>query len=285
MPDPVSGILAATSLGGAAIGSSSASGASKAQQAAADAGVAEQRAAREQMRQLLQPYVAAGGPALQAQLDLLGLGGSGGTPGGQVDWGAYVQGNPDALANWNAINGTSDGARFGGDINAFGQFHYNSDGSRRDLTPYTSQATAGTDAMTAQQNAIAGLESSPIFQALVRQGEEGILQNASATGGLRGGNVQGALAQFRPAMLNQQIQQRFSQLGGITQLGQNSAAGVGNAGLGAAGNIAALLEQKGAAQAGGALAQGNAWGGLLNGISSNIGMAAGIGQKFATGGF
>lgn len=279
MPDPISGIIAATSLGSAALGSSSASKASKAQQAAADAGVAEERAAREQMRQLLQPYVSAGGPALQAQLDLLGLGGS---QGGQVDWGAYVQGNPDALANWNAIQGTPAAAQFNGDINAFGQYHYGADGSRRDLSPYTSQAGSGQDA---QARAIAGLENSPIFQALVRQGEEGILQNASATGGLRGGNVQGALAQFRPAMLNQQINQRFAQLGGITQLGQNSAAGVGNAGLGAAGNIAALLEQKGAAQAGGAIAQGNAWGGLLNNVGFAAGMAGGGGLGMLRGGF
>jgi hypothetical protein len=270
MPDPVSGILAATSLGGAAIGSSSASKASKAQQAAADAAVAEQRAAREQMRALLQPYVAAGGPALQAQLDLLGLGGSGGGVGG------YLSANPDVAAE--AQRAVAAGVF--GSPEEYAQWHYQNFGQAEGR-----QMPTGTGGADAQAATIAGLENSPIFQALVRQGEEGILQNASATGGLRGGNVQGALAQFRPAMLNQQIQQRFSQLGGITQLGQNSAAGVGNAGLGAAGNIAALLEQKGAAQAGGALAQGKAWGGLLNGISSNIGMAAGIGQKFATGGF
>lgn len=267
MPDPISGILVASSVGSAALGSSAASKASKAQQAAADAGVGEQRAAREQMRALLQPYVSAGGPALQAQLDLLGLG----SPEGAVDWNAYVQGNPDALANWNAIQGTPAAAQFNGDIKAFGQYHYGADGSRRDLTPFSGQS--------AQGRAISELENSPIFQALMRQGEDGILQNASATGGLRGGNVQGALAQFRPAMLNQQIQQRFAQLGGITQLGQNSAAGVGNAGLGAAGNIAALLEQKGAAQAGGAIGQGNAWGGLLGNISSAVGMAAGNGMR------
>ena len=270
MPDPVSGILAATSLGGAAIGSSSASKASKAQQAAADAAVAEQRAAREQMRALLQPYVAAGGPALQAQLDLLGLGGSGGGVGG------YLSANPDVAAE--AQRAVAAGVF--GSPEEYAQWHYQNFGQAEGR-----QMPTGTGGADAQAATIAGLENSPIFQALVRQGEEGILQNASATGGLRGGNVQGALAQFRPAMLNQQIQQRFSQLGGITELGQNSAAGVGNAGLGVASNIGNLLQQGGAAQAGGALAQGKAWGGLLNGISSNIGMAAGIGQKFATGGF
>jgi len=98
----------------------------------------------------------------------------------------------------------------------------------------------------AQQQAIRGIESSPEYQALLRSGEEGILQNASATGGLRGGNTQGALAQFRPQLLSSLINQRLGQLGGLTQLGQASAAGQ-------ASSVANLLTQQGAAQAGGAL--------------------------------
>lgn len=268
MPDPVSGIIAATSIGSAALGSSSASKASKAQIQGAELGVAETRAAREEMRRLLQPYVSAGGPALQAQLDLLGLGGgvTGASSGG---WTGYLEQNPDVAAEADRLVASG---QFGSP-EEYAQYHYQTFGQREGRQiPSASQGTMG-DGRSAQARAIADLENSPIFQALVRQGEDSILQNASATGGVRGGNVQGALTQFRPAMLNQQIQQRFAQLGGITQMGQNSAAGAGTAGMGAAGNIATLLQQKGAAQAGGAMAQGNAWGGLLNGISTNIGMA------------
>ncbi|WP_449405980.1 hypothetical protein [Massilia phosphatilytica] len=39
-------------------------------------------------------------------------------------------------------------------------------------------------------------DPAPRFQALQQQGNDAILANASATGGLRGGNVQGALGQF-----------------------------------------------------------------------------------------
>lgn len=60
----------------------------------------------------------------------------GGMPSANVNWGAYVQSNPDALANWNAIRNTSAGRQFNGDINAFGQFHYSADGARRDLAPF-----------------------------------------------------------------------------------------------------------------------------------------------------
>ena len=83
-----------------------------------------------------------------------------------------------------------------------------------------------------------------------------MLQNASATGGLRGGNVQGALAQFRPQLLNQLIEQQYSRLGGLTSLGQASAAGQATAGMQTGTNIANLLGQQGQALAGGAMGKG-----------------------------
>lgn len=135
------------------------------------------------------------------------------------------------------------------------------------MAPYVS---AGTGAMGAQQNllglngsgaqqsAINALSNSPQMQSMLKQGENALLQNASATGGLRGGNTQAALAQFRPQLLNQMIQQQFSNLGGLSQLGQASAAGQSSAGLQTGANIGNLLQQGGAAQAGSILAQGNA---------------------------
>lgn len=208
MPDPISaGIAAVGSLGSAVVGASAAGKAGRAQVQAAEAGAAEQRAAREEMRRLLEPYVAAGGPALQAQMSALGLRG------------------PEAQA-----------------------------------------------AFVAQQ------EQSPIFQALARQGEEAMLQKASATGGLRGGNIQGALAEFRPSLLNQFLSQQYERLGGMTTLGQQSAAGVGSAGMQSAGAIADLIGQAGQARAGAALGAGQAWGNLLNLPVQFAGMAYGAGK-------
>ena len=115
------------------------------------------------------------------------------------------------------------------------------------------QNLIGLGGAEAQQQAISGIEQSPLFQALTRQGEEAILQRASATGGLRGGNVQAALAQFRPQMLQQALEQQYSRLGGLTSLGQQSAARVGTAGMETGVNVGNLLQQQGAARAGGAL--------------------------------
>ncbi len=144
------------------------------------------------------------------------------------------------------------------------------------------QALLGLSGPEAQREAISGIEQSPYFEALARQGETGILQSASATGGLRGGNVQGALAQFRPSMLQSLIENQYSKLGGIAQQGQASAAGVGAAGLQTGANISNLLAQSGQAQAGQAMAQGQAKAGLYGDISQLIGTGATL---YGTGAF
>jgi len=145
------------------------------------------------------------------------------------------------------------------------------------------QALLGLGTPGAQQQAITALQGSPQFQALQQQGENAILQNASATGGLRGGNVQGALAQFRPALLSSLINQQYERLGGLSSIGQNAAAGVGNAGMSTGTNIATLLGRQGQAQAGGILGQQSA---LTKGIGEAFGgiqRAGGFGQLFGGG--
>jgi hypothetical protein len=118
------------------------------------------------------------------------------------------------------------------------------------------QALIGLQGAEAQKKAISGFEQSPLFQAMTQQGENAILQNASATGGLRGGNVQGALAEFRPQVLNALIEQQYGRLGGISSMGQASAAGQAASGLTSASNIGNLLANQGAAIAGGQMARG-----------------------------
>ena len=128
-------------------------------------------------------------------------------------------------------------------------------------------ALLGLGGEEAQRQAISGIESGAEFQALARQGENAMLQNASATGGLRGGNVQAALAQFRPELLQSLINQQYGRLGGLSDVGaattqnlirtgQASAAGTGAAGLESASSISALLGQIGQATAGGQVAAG-----------------------------
>jgi hypothetical protein len=153
------------------------------------------------------------------------------------------------------------------------------------------QALAGILGPERQRAAIAEIEQGGGFQARVQAGEEALLQRASATGGLRGGNIQAALAQFRPQMLEQEIQRQYGRLGGFTdigreteanllKIGQASAAGVGAQGITTGTNISNLLAQQGAAQAGAEMAQGRAIGAIPAAISGGLGLFSGLGGKF-----
>lgn len=119
------------------------------------------------------------------------------------------------------------------------------------------QALTGALGPEAQAAAYQQIQNSPGFQSALQQGETSILQNASATGGLRGGNVQGALAQYSPQLLSQAIDQRYSQLGGLTNLGQASAAGVGAGAMGMGQSMGNQMAQMGQAQASNILGQYN----------------------------
>jgi hypothetical protein len=145
------------------------------------------------------------------------------------------------------------------------------------------QALLGLQGPEAEQAAIERIRGGETFQALAQQGEEALLQRASATGGLRGGNIQGALAQFRPALLNQAIEQQYGRLGGMTSLGQQSAAGVGTAGMQTGTNVANLLAQQGAARAGGELGEAKAFSGLFNLPAQVLGFQYGAGGKAGMG--
>jgi hypothetical protein len=148
------------------------------------------------------------------------------------------------------------------------------------LEPYVTAGNTGLSAQMglmglsgapAQQQAISAIQAGPEFGALTLAGEQAILSNAAATGGLRGGNTQAALAQFRPQVLSDLINNQLSRFGGIAAMGQNAAAGVGSAAQATGNNVAGLLQQAGAARAGGALATGQAFGNLLGGMGQHVG--------------
>lgn len=166
------------------------------------------------------------------------------------------------------------------------------DAMRELLKPYTEaglpaleaqQAFLGLQGPEAERAAIERIRGGETFQALASQGEEALLQRASATGGLRGGNIQGALAQFRPQLLSSLIEQQYGRLGGLTTMGQRSAAGVGAAGMETGTNVANLLAQQGAARAGGELGEAKAYGQLFNLPAQFLGMQMGAGKTTGLG--
>ena len=110
------------------------------------------------------------------------------------------------------------------------------------------------------------------------------MANAAATGGLRGGNTQRALAQFRPALLSQLINQRYEQLGGLSGQGLQAAGQGAQSSLAGAQLIGDIIGERTAAQAGGIIGQQQA---RQQGRNEAIDLgfqAAGVGAKLATGG-
>lgn len=142
------------------------------------------------------------------------------------------------------------------------------------------QDLTGANGPEAQQKAITALQQTPAFTSQLKIGENRILANASATGGLRGGNVQAALGLFSPQLLSQTINDQYNRLGGITSIGQNAAAMTGNAGMQLGSNVSGLYQQAGAAQAGAALAGGRATAGMYGSIAQGVGSYVGAGGRF-----
>lgn len=262
--------VATAIVGSAVVGAYGANKASKAaksaansQEAAALAGIDAQERQMEALRKLLLPYVQAGS-------------GIAADPGGKFDGAAYLAANPDVARYYDEETAEDHYLQYG-----------QAEGRARPVTAATAaepgalqgqQDLLGLNGSAAQQASIDLLKSSPMFTSMLQQGENSILQNASATGGLRGGNAQAALAQFSPALLAQTINDQYAKLGGITSLGQNAAAGVGNAGMQTGNSVSGLLGQIGSAQAGGALGQGAASAGLANGLAGGLGMYAAFGR-------
>lgn len=168
------------------------------------------------------------------------------------------------------------------------------------------QALLGLRGPEAEAAEIAAIQRRPGFLAQQQEGERALLRRAGATGGLRGGAVQRALAQFSPALLGREIEAQYGRLGGLAgaglgieerlaTLGQASAARTGAAAGGLGANVANLLtggaaEQSAAmqtaarAQAAGQLGQVQAFAPALNLPGQLLGYQLTTGQPLFGGG-
>ena len=301
-------------IASAIAGATSASAATKAQGRAADLSAEVQREAMEEqrrqfeaMKEVLSPYVNMGNSALDEMSALLGMDYEDSTTQ-SCGLGEYEDRRDEINSTY-----TSDmkaeltrfkkerdewqqsGEWLKGDkgptttaLDITGKYRRDmadlGDAPRGDVT--TTKTISGDER---QKEAVASIENSARFKEMVRQGEEGIMQNSAATGGVRGGNTQGALAQFRPSILSGLIEERLNQLGGLAGMGANAAAGVGagaqnlgNAAQGNANMLSNILAGQGDAAAQSALAQGQAISGAFNNIGQ-AGTTAGI--IYGKGGF
>ncbi len=149
----------------------------------------------------------------------------------------------------------------------------------------------GLNGNDTQQAAIDQVMAGPLYQSMYRNGQNTILANASATGGLRGGNTQRSLADFGSDTLTQAILAQLSNLGGISGAGQAASNTLGQLGQNSANNISGILHNTGTAQGSGALLNGAITGGTTSGVLSglgglfgNSGVQSALGSLFKSGG-
>lgn len=247
----------------------SAEKAAAAQVEAARIATDEQRRQYDTTRQDNSPWLSAGGAALNGQMDLLGMGDG-------IDWGAYVKSDPWALQDWTQKWSGGPNSLGNMSIEDYGKFNYGHDLAykRGEVGGYEGADPnyAGRDLSQFKSgDPIAKLKEGPLYQSLYANGEEALLANASATGGLRGGNTQRGLADFGRDTLAQVIENQFQKLGGLSGAGQQSGQFLGQMGQQSANNISSLAVGAGNARAGSYLAQGAASNNMWNQIGSTVG--------------
>ena len=171
-----------------------------------------------------------------------------------------IGGNSMKKASQKAMQAQVDAANRGIDIQAK---QYET--TRNDYMPYTQAGVKaiegygnllGTNGTDAQATAVQGLEASPFFQQNLSDANENLLQTASATGGVRGGNTAGAIGELSPQLLQKYYDMALSGFGNLAQLGLGATGSVANAGATNANAATDLNGQIGKFRAGNFLTKG-----------------------------
>lgn len=155
------------------------------------------------------------------------------------------------------------------------------DQTRKDLSPYMQ---AGTGALgnllgmvgLGENGADAIMQQDPSYQFRLNQGLDSVQSSAAAQGGLLSGSTLKALNNYAQDYASQEYGNAYNRLSNIVGMGQNAAAGVGNAGM-QTGQAVANNTMAGAnAQAAGQIAAGNRTANNFNSLLSAAGTIGGM---------
>lgn len=121
--------------------------------------------------------------------------------------------------------------------------------TRSDLLPFIQAGQEGLDPLLsligvrgpeAEKQALGDFIESPGQAFLRKRGERTLLRNASATGGLDGGNILKALSEFGIGTAAQQLGERKDRLSALTGVGSTVGTNLGGIGSASAANIGNL---------------------------------------------
>lgn len=147
---------------------------------------------------------------------------------------------------------------------------------RADQKPYMqagNQALSGLMGLTGLGGADTAqlMKQDPSYQFRLNQGLDGVQSGAAAQGNLLSGATQKALMNYGQDYASQEYGNAFNRLSSITGMGQNAAAGVGNAGMQTSQAMANNTMAGANAQAAGTVAAGNR-------TANNFGSLLGVGN-------
>ena len=262
------GAIAGSAVIGAGASIYSGNKAAKAQKNAAAQQAANERYFYDTTRADQAPYREAGTGALRKLSQMYGI-----EMAPETDWGAYVRGNPDILAGYQAEANARQG-KFA-DIDEFGQFHYQKygKGENRDLTPYQSGGVPGGVAD------YGGFMASPGYQFRLDEGIKAAERSAAARGLLGSGATLKAVQRYGEGLASQEYENYANALRSMAGIGQTSTQATSAAGAQAAGGISQAIGNAGNARASSYANTGAA----INQGVSNI-MGAYLGGAFGGGG-
>lgn len=257
----VTGALIGSAVIGAGASVVSGNKAAKAAAKGADQAAQIQKYQYDTTREDYAPYRQVGYGALEK---LAGLSGVEYTNPSKVNWDAYVAGNPDAMANWNSL--TAKQRQEFGSTQQFGQYHYEKDGSRRDLSKFM---VGGAQAGGSSPN-YSDFEKSPGYLFRLQQGQKAIERSAAARGGLYSGATMKALDTYSQGVASDEFGNYVNRLSALAGIGQSATGSTAAAGAQAAGGMASAAQNAGAARASSYVNAGNAINSAVGGMAGGL---------------
>lgn len=205
-----------------------------------------------------------------------------------------------AAGGQSAVNAISTGLSQGrNDLMALGGYALSG------LSPYQRSGSAANSRMAdlnglngnaAQQSAIQGVMASPEFDFYRDEGQQAVLRNSAALGGLRGGNVQKDLVRFGQGLASTQYGNHYNRLAGMSGQGLQAAGAAGGiasgmgsdlfrGALGGATTAAGIIRDTASQQAGNTMGTGGMIAGNQYGVGQMLGNMAWGGVNTIAGQF
>lgn len=252
----------ATAAGGIMSANAQKKAADKALQAsnyASDQAAAVTRENYDKSAQALAPWQQSGLAANNQINALLGLQVPQQQMGGQMMGGdpyaAYVRSNPDLIAEFGRVGG-----QFGGDMGAYGQFHYGQFGQNEGRQLPGQTVNTGMPQQTSTDAARAAFDqfrNSTGYQFRLGQGMDAVNSGYAGAGTLKSGAAMKAINEYGQNFASNEFGNYMGMLGNQQSLGANAASAQAGVSQNAGNSLANIAMQRGDNAANAALAKGN----------------------------